>query len=1022
MAEFSDHSLKLSATASSEISAMNFMKSPNHSSVEPRVCLVDSAANNSELIQALNNINIPFVASKDGSEYIDLEDDQYETIFVLEEFDSEYFNNLKHSVHRVLGSPVIMHVALTNEPLPYTYRPQYCSCMQGLNLCFTNFKTKEHLTRLVTTCHYMGACIKKDMSAKIDFLVTNGFHGPKYRTAVSLGIPIMREDWVHLCWNARKRTGIHATHDEFVFPCKAKPFEGCVLSFYGFPAEECEHMKEQALQQGAKTADIGDPSCTHVIVDENNITSLSFEPKGKLFVVVQEWFWGSIQIEARAAESIYIFEMPETKQTMTRSSTCSSLLGTPHKYRKSSCESGVSRASSSSKYSFSRKRSRMKEETLAKLAMDSDPDCGSQPASKRKSTDMTTCMNESLMLDISNNIKTRSSPRQSDSMKDSSNNAVKKAVSARFQVAMEFLQTEKNYVGILNTIINVFKKPLEDLRQAGGPILPGENIKVIFGSLPEIHQVHTRMAADLSNVMETWGDSSCVGCIVDKYAKEFVRCYPPFVNFFEMSKEMIDSCESTMPRFHAFLKINQAKKECGRQTLAELLINPVQRLPRILLLLQDIKKHTERENKNHPDVLGIQTALDAVKEVMTHINEDKRKTESQKQIFDIVYEVEGCPPTIVSSHRQFVTRSELISVDDNLTSKGDHVCLFLFTDCVEIAKRKHGAKTQSFKSPKVHTGIQSTARSLKHIRLLSLSHIKKVVNIKNSDDCQSAFSLFCRTPTDTQDWLYTFKVVTCSSTCGGQVDEKDQEPNATLTGDEGKNRLLQLISRHRANTVCKTSDDNFIHTLSSQDLDISTTDIGSTFGRAFRAAKKSHRKLTRAFSFSRTPRNTVQRAVSTMMSPSMKAVASNNHITPGLGATPSRAWPASKLFEDENGDGSDYHTGSSTSGLTPGMSINSLCTPKRHTRLSSSSSFQAENEENIFTGSQSMMKPSMSMMSLQGPENHYPGILAHTKGHEFQAPTPPVRRKRGAAKAVKAATVALGRAGSFRRKNKRELQ
>ena len=65
----------------------------------------------------------------------------------------------------------------------------------------------------------------------------------------------------------------------------------------------------------------------------------------------------------------------------------------------------------------------------------------------------------------------------------------------------------------------------------------------------------------------------------------------------------------------------------------------------------DIKKHTERENSEHPDVKGIESCLDALKDVMAHINEDKRKTECQRQIFDIVYEVEGCPPTLVSSHR-----------------------------------------------------------------------------------------------------------------------------------------------------------------------------------------------------------------------------------------------------------------------------------------------------------------------------------------------------------------------------------
>ena len=67
---------------------------------------------------------------------------------------------------------------------------------------------------------------------------------------------------------------------------------------------------------------------------------------------------------------------------------------------------------------------------------------------------------------------------------------------------------------------------------------------------------------------------------------EFGHCYPQFVNFFEASVETITRCDAKSPRFHAFLKINQAKKECGRQTLAELLINPVQRIPRIILLLQ----------------------------------------------------------------------------------------------------------------------------------------------------------------------------------------------------------------------------------------------------------------------------------------------------------------------------------------------------------------------------------------------------------------------------------------------------
>ena len=68
-------------------------------------------------------------------------------------------------------------------------------------------------------------------------------------------------------------------------------------------------------------------------------------------------------------------------------------------------------------------------------------------------------------------------------------------------------------------------------------------------------------------------------------APDLIKAYPPFVNFFENTKEMLVKCDETKPRFHAFLKICQTKPECGRQSLQELLIRPVQRLPSISLLL-----------------------------------------------------------------------------------------------------------------------------------------------------------------------------------------------------------------------------------------------------------------------------------------------------------------------------------------------------------------------------------------------------------------------------------------------------
>jgi hypothetical protein len=37
---------------------------------------------------------------------------------------------------------------------------------------------------------------------------------------------------------------------------------------------------------------------------------------------------------------------------------------------------------------------------------------------------------------------------------------------------------------------------------------------------------------------------------------------------------------------------------------------------------------------------------------MTHLNEEKRRTEGQIHIFDIYSEIENCPASVVSSHRR----------------------------------------------------------------------------------------------------------------------------------------------------------------------------------------------------------------------------------------------------------------------------------------------------------------------------------------------------------------------------------
>ena len=198
------------------------------------------------------------------------------------------------------------------------------------------------------------------------------------------------------------------------------------------------------------------------------------------------------------------------------------------------------------------------------------------------------------------------------------------------------------------------------------------------------------MLKKLIEAENSWTENTMVGKIILEFATDLLRAYPPFVNFFENTKNKIQECDKKNPRFHAFLKKCERRPECSRQSLTELMIRPVQRLPSISLLLNDILKHTKRQDANHPDCAELEKALAKIKEVMTHLNEEKRRTEGQIHIFDVYSEIENCPASIVSSHRSFVTRADAVEVaaEDALCGKGYELTMFLFTDILVIAKVK----------------------------------------------------------------------------------------------------------------------------------------------------------------------------------------------------------------------------------------------------------------------------------------------------------------------------------------------
>ncbi|XP_043229589.1 protein ECT2-like isoform X2 [Amphibalanus amphitrite] len=805
-----------------------------------RLCVTEpSFSEDPRVIHAAEVLKLP-ITTKSIEEC--LADTEYETIFLVKEFDGDLYTHLVESEGvSVVGRPALLDIVARHIPMPNLARPLYSAAMKDVTMCFTGFRMRQQLKRLVDLVHHLGGSVRREVGPNITHVVANACSGDKYRYAVTFGLPVLRDTWIETVWQRREELGLIATHRDIMAPHRVRPFFGARVRLLGFSSEEREHMAEVLVDNGGQLAseEPGAEPCTHLVVDDSTVQELPEPPPERAHLVKAEWFWACIQMDAAADESMYRFQTPPAREVP--SPAAATLL--------------MPTITPSSRTTRKRKRLR---ETLHQLARDTpspavtSPTGGqSQPTAKRRSsiTDINLLSTSGSFLDA-----TPGGDTDTSTFADGTSPALGaspalaadlRSMSPRQQVFHELLQTETNYVKVLHTVVTLFKEPLEGADQVGGPLLEPPDIKIIFGNIPPIYEVHCQLRDDLAAMAGRWRDELSVGEAVIKYGDDLMRSYPPFVNFFEKSKETLVRLDQARPRFHAFLKISQSKPECGRQTLQELLIRPVQRLPSMILLLNDILKHTP---KSHPDHQKLEEALAKIKEVMTHINEDKRRTEGQMALFNIFNDIENCPAHIVSSHRSFVTRCDVVEIKgDGLSGRGDHLIMFLFSDMLEVCKKR--ARYNSLRSPSA-VSLQAAARSFKpykHVELMPLAHIKRVVDIRETEECHNVFTLICRSNQELKERHYTFTI---------------------SSEDVQKEQFLRTLCRQMAHVTCRADAENFLTVLDPQHLDIESSEVAgsSTLSRVSKFATKTGRKVGRAFSFKQTP-NKLRRAVSTVISP-----------------------------------------------------------------------------------------------------------------------------------------------------------
>uniref|UniRef100_A0A8D9E2I1 Protein ECT2 n=2 Tax=Cacopsylla melanoneura TaxID=428564 RepID=A0A8D9E2I1_9HEMI len=776
-----------------------------------RICVCSNVNQTESFQQALTYLAIPSEVIDDEDYFVHTKFDD-PIIIVSSEFTNNFLRFHKPPQSRVLGPTALIEMSDEVEKLkilPRTrIRPLFCHSMQNIVICITGFRNKQETLRLIDMVKHMGGKIRKEMNYQVSHLIANCVSGDKYKYAMAFRVPVLTKEFVLNAWEKRYEANFKANESSFMNQYKLKLFQGTKVNFFGFSEEDEMQLQELLLSNGGNLSLSSDePLTTHVVVDDSKVTCMPNVPSTSTHVVKARWFWESIQNSECADETKCLFG--KNFRTPDRAAKRKRLMEVVEEPLSSPRKSRRKRPSDIDGTRYS---------------------CGS-------------------MLDFT------TSPDNFLIAHDESDVTIK-ANSPRHQVFKELCQTESNYVNVLRVLIEHFKNPLEEKLNTEECILDHAEMKIIFGDLCPIFDTHKELLKDLKYLDQNYSDSVSIGEVFVKYCNSFKKVYPPFINFFQDANILLKEKEKNA-RFLAFLKLCYMNlrelhmPEIEKQTLSDMLIRPVQRLGSISLLLNDILKNT---SKSSIDQQKLAESLDGIRTVMTYLNENKQRQDNQRSLFDIYQDIENCPPQLINSHRSFILKCDVLELSNLLSNRGDCITLFLFTDVVEVCK-KRSKYVNVLKSPNTSKMSLSTyktqskhpiEKTYKHIKLLSMTSIKKVYNVtddvSSGDNDRQIFALRCRGSDEVAETTYSFNIMD---------DMLD------------KMSFLRELCRQASAVYCinfdKFLEDTSITNAGSLNIETHETS-NSTLGRAFKFASK---QVGRTLSLNRTP-STLRKVMSSM--------------------------------------------------------------------------------------------------------------------------------------------------------------
>lgn len=252
----------------------------------------------------------------------------------------------------------------------------------------------------------------------------------------------------------------------------------------------------------------------------------------------------------------------------------------------------------------------------------------------------------------------------------------------REQICGEILSTEETYIRGLTTLDRYYRTGLVTCG------VKEKELGQIFSTVPHILALHNdKVLPQLQLRCTPTAPAKSRWCVAQVFL-DFLDQYPLYSNFinnYETALDRVAKLRKKKKQVDEVFDNAKGLKETNGLDFFSLFITIVQRLPRYVLLLQDLLKHTSAEDKEHRLLSKALTTLSAC---AAEINERKAAYESMNELVRLAASIGAVPIKLDTPGRRIMEAAEVHASHHQKTSASKDAKYWLFNDCIIFARRQ----------------------------------------------------------------------------------------------------------------------------------------------------------------------------------------------------------------------------------------------------------------------------------------------------------------------------------------------